>query len=285
MKLHTGMKILILVIELAVVGLLIFSIYPIVDNGIDFEADDMSANVDDNGIFTVEGSATITSKMPWDINVSYDIILGTEEFSVASTGLIEKRIPSNGSEVLDLTFQTHFLSVALLLLDSGLDDEGNMGTMKLPILLKMHGDYINGIVGLDLKIQIESELDFVDGIIFTDSNKSMIKGENIIFSNPDGSILPPMTSGGFEIKDGAGNVAVEGNFDLIPVMGTEDELKLNFDIHTLSGDSLTEVIESLVNEDGELVIDYPGGSYKFKSWDVQKLIKLIMDILSKLGVI
>ena len=275
MKAHTGMKILVLGVELAVVGLLIFSFYPIMDGGLDLDSEeDLFTSIDeDTGELELSGSVRVTSKMPWDINMKYRIIIGTVDNIVAQTDLVEVTIPTNGSAVLGVELRANIFNIVLLMLDSGLDENGDLGDMNLPVTLQMSGSYINKMVSMDLDVHIKSISGLIDGSVTLTDGKTLT-ANGIKFTPP--GFLGDLT-GGFSFNI-PGTPSITGNLNF---GGSGGESTLDFDM--TSSEELLETLADALNSDGTLTMNVGGESVTLDSDDARLFISLLTSICDKLG--
>ena len=276
MKAHTGMKILVLGVELAVVGLLIFSFYPIMDGGLDLDAEEeLSAQIDeDTGEFELSGSVRVTSKMPWDINLSYRIMIGTGDNIVAQTELVEVTIPTNDSAVLGVELRASVFNIVLLMLDNGLDENGDLGDMNLPVTLQMSGSYINKMVSMDLDVHLESLSGLIDGSVVLSPDGKTLTANGIKFTPP--GFLGDL-SGGFNFSI-PGTPGITGNLNF---GGSGGESTLDFEM--TSGEELVKALTDALNSDGTLTMDVDGENITLNADDAQLFVGLLTSICDKLG--
>ena len=283
MKAHTGMKILIIGIQLAIVGLLVFSFYPVIDGGLDVDIeDDLVADIDPAGDFTVSGSVSVTSKMPWDIDLSYRVILGDENNIIGDSGLIERKIASNSTVTLDLTMKANVLNVVLMMMDNSLDENGEFGDIRIPLQIQIRGSYILNIVSLDLNMQLESNAGTLSGMggITPDGKIIMING--LKFTTPPflGDIGANMD---FELCDKDGNPLAE--FDLDIVDNGDGTTTVNLNIKSETTESIIDTLKNAVDENGELTLTIGGVETTLNASETQMLIDLLTDMTDKLKVV
>ena len=267
------MKILVLGIQLAVVGLLVFSFYPVVEGGLDLDSEeDLSAKIDDTtGEFALSGAVRVTSKMPWDIEMSYRIIIGTEDNVVAQTDFVSVTVPTNDSAVLRIDLRASMFNVVLYMLDNGMNENGKLGDMNLPVLLHLSGSYINRIVSMDLDMQIDSLAELESGNVTLSADGKKLTANDIKFTPPEFlsglsggfSFSVPGITGNLNLNDGHGHSTLD-----FEMTGTEDIL---------------ETLTNALNSDGTLTMKVDGHDVTLSADDAEIFIDLFTSIHDKLS--
>jgi len=264
---------LVLGVQLAVVGLLVFSFYPAFSGGLDLDAEeDLSASIDeDTGEFELSGAVRVISKMPWNIDMSYRIMIGTPDNIVAQTDTVEVTIPTNGSAVLRVDLRASIFNVVLLMLDNGLDENGTLGDMNLPVMLQLSGSYINKLVSMDLDMHIESVANLIDGTITLSPDGKTLTANGIKFTPPE--FLSGVT-GGFPFS----LPGITGNLNL----GGSGEATLDFEM-IAGSENLADALQNALNADGTLTMTVDGAPVILDAETAEIFIDLFTSIYDKLG--
>lgn len=182
-------KLLLSVAGMATGALLLLSVAPIAFGGLEVTMN-QDLNLDYNpvdGTLTVDAGITISSIMPWDINIDYEIILGTPD-NPALTIPGSTNIPSGGSGTIDVHFEANagdLLTYLLTSMDTSFqsnDEDGTFsGHFSLPLTVNIAGDYVQSLVGFDVGVIFDLGGD-AEGKLEKDAGGTFLAGE--VFFNP-----------------------------------------------------------------------------------------------------
>ena len=136
-----------------VVGSLLYvSLAPIAFGGLDVAMDDDLTVEYDGADLIVDGNISIASSMPWDINLEYEVILGTLDNPIYSiTNTAEIKSGETGSVSVNFNVGTdilmlYFLSCVESEFKSNSVDGTFEGLFSLPLTVLIDGDYVQSIV-------------------------------------------------------------------------------------------------------------------------------------------
>ena len=263
-------------------ALLVLSVAPIAFGGLDVTMDnDLRFEYDSTtGTLTVDAGITIKSGMPWNINLSYEIILGPPGSPVISVpGSVT--IPGGGEENLKIEFGFNPGDLLVYLLSSmesnfqSNDDGEFSGNFSLPLTVNLTGDYVGGVVdfgigvGFDLGGSAEGELE-------RDAAGTYIKG-GLTFD----SIAPiPIASDiniAFSIEPAGYAGSIIGSLKYSPGAGS-----IGLDIETSAGQPIADLLEHFQNNGGTVKVN--GTAVTLTQGHVDVLIASIYGMLDHAGV-
>lgn len=268
---HITSKVLLKLVEVGIIVIVALSIIPLVAGGLTIDNEpQMTATINTNGSLTISGEVDVSSSLMWDINdLSYYVSVGDENNIVAVSDPVTTSIPKGGSVKLEFGIEVPLVNLALYMVDSGLDQNGNMGTMKVPLQLGIGGHYIQNLVGFDLDVDLEAIMDVdVGSHVEYDEVNDKLTGE---ITYEPGTELP-IPAFNTIVKITSDDGIADG---FVKLTDSGSAYVLDFE---LDGDTN---IRNIING-GNLVVVVDGNDIpvEFNS----TLTSLINDILTKLGV-
>lgn len=275
---HITSKVLLKVVEIAIIAVVIASVIPLVAGGLTIDNEPQaSMEVNDDGYtVTISGSVDVSSSLMWDISdLSYYVTVGDENAPVARSAPVLTSIPKGGSTPLTFSIEVPIINLALYMLDSGMGDSGSMSTMKVPVQFGIGGHYIQNLIGFDLDVGLDLTME-TDTVI----NKTVSASGDHVEMEVEytaGTELPISDVAiEFEIRSDAG--IVKGVVD-IDDNGIANVLKIDLDG---AGTNVRDIINGndlkvfVKNEDGtwnEIPITFNS-----------TMVIILNSILDKLGV-
>ena len=174
--------------------LLVLSLAPIAFGGLDVSMnEDLTFEYDDvNKTLQVETSINVTSSMPWDIGLSYEIILGTGD-NPAFTSPGSTTLKRGETGVLEFEAKAEASALLVYLLSSmemdfrSVDEHGAFsGRFMLPLTVNISGDYVRNLVDFDISVVFDLGGE-ATGTLGRNDPGTILEG-TVTFADP--SILP-----------------------------------------------------------------------------------------------
>ena len=286
MNSYTIGSIALMLAGISVGALLLLSLAPIAFGGLDVTMDeDLTIKYDPaKGILSVDAEITIESSMPWDINIDYEVILGSPDSpAIHIAGSVT--IPSGGKGVLKIEekFDVHELLLYLLgCIESSFelnDEDGTFsGRFSLPLLVNITGDYMNSIMGFDVGVWFDLGGE-ATGKLERDAAGSTLEG-TVTFVT---SVSLPITTGDITFSitpEGGSPGIINGIVSYTSVGSPNIELSMGTDP---SGTPMADILESFRANGGTLRVN--GAPFALTPGETELLIDSIYSMLAHAGVV
>lgn len=269
--LHVTSKVIIALIEIGLVALLLVSVIPLATGGIqaDMVKDpDATLNPDGTAI-TIEGEAYVENQMMWNIGLSYNVIIGTADHPVASSDPVDVTVVKGEITYLPFSIEIPVMTSAMYMISTYSD-----GTIKLPAIFHLNGDYIDKIIGFDVNVDFTMTVQSAAPVMETDGKN--ISGSGSFDSPVD---LPVMNKTlELSISNDSGAV-VTGSFTVI--VNNESNISYTFNFGSGTGPDLITAIESAMDAEGHLIIDLgTDGIYNLNADQTQTFIDTVRTLLN-----
>jgi hypothetical protein len=242
---HITAKILLKIASIALIAVLVVSVIPIVSGGIslDVKKAPTAAPVDEDTI-RIDGSFAVGNDLMWDItDFSYSVKIKNDLFSAGEYSRNNVLIAKGGETEIGFEIDISMTELMLMAISGGLEPGGTIGSMKIPLSLSIGGNYIQGLVGFDVFLDLSVEMEGVSGSISYDSVTGKLEGSadfdvGDILSGVTGTFGAPITA-----TNSSGSKIVEGNVEVIIL--SDGSAELNFDLAPTSASGLTDLLEAL----------------------------------------
>ncbi|MDR0778651.1 MAG: hypothetical protein LBE48_04365 [Methanomassiliicoccaceae archaeon] len=286
MNSYTVGRILVGLAGAAVAAILVFSLAPIAFGGLDVTMDeDLSVEYDDmTQTLTIEGNINIASAMPWDIELSYEVVLGTEDNPIWSSSK-STTIPSGQTGSLPIDFEIgvdDLMLYFLTCLESEFKSDSTDGTFEgkfsLPLTIKLNGSYIQSLVGFDVGVGFDLG-GSAKGKLECDEAGTKLKSE-IKIELPEGLAFEYECTFAFKITDKDGN-SVNGTLSYDGSSGTEGVISLDVSTDP-SSVTIAGILDSYLNGGG--TIELNGKTIVLTPEQMKTLADAIKGLLDHAGV-
>ena len=157
-------KAILKITQIAVVAVLVLSVIPLAAGGIvpSIENEPTATIVNEN--LLLEGSLKVESTLMWDItDFSYKLEVVQGDIKIAESSPIDLTIRKGETTYLPFSIEIPMLDMALLMLSSGVGAGGFIGAMEIPLRMTIQGNYIQGLAGFNMTLDLSIKLDEPSG--------------------------------------------------------------------------------------------------------------------------
>jgi len=272
---HITAKILLKVASIALVAILAISVIPIVAGGINLDVKkDPTATPVNTDTIRIEGSFVVENNLMWDItDFHYSVRVKNDVFTASEAVYDNILIAKGGETELPFTMDVSMTEIMLMAIGGGVNPDGTIGDLRIPLSLNVGGSYIQGLVGFDVALDISVEMEGVTGTISYSAAGNLSGSATFdagdIIGGMTGTFGAPITAykGGSEVAEG--NVKV--------VIASGGSAELTFDLGPTAASGLTDLLEAL--EGSTIKI----GDITLTAEQAEQLIEMIEYIISTIG--